>query len=128
MNYNHLAKNIQKKLTKYGQSVTLRQFSLGGSDYDPATQTATLPASVDNIRKALVADQPATRMGPQYGVNLKTNTLITDTEKWLYLDAIGPAPRMQDQVLLNGSFFTIVDVQVTSPAGIPLFYILVLRT
>lgn len=127
MNYNRIAINIQKKLSKYGQSVTLRQFSVGGSDYDPATQVASLPASVETIRKALPADQPATRMGPQYGMNLKANTLITDTEKWLYLDARGSTPKMQDQVLLNGAWFSIVDVQVTAPGGIPLFYILVLR-
>lgn len=127
MNYNRIAKNVLKALTKYGQSVTLRQYSVGGSDYDPATQSASLPAPVDTIRKGLVTDQPGTRIGPQYGTNQKPGTLIQDGEKWLYIDAIGPSPKVQDQMIVNGVMFTIADVQVTGPGGIPLFYLVVLR-
>lgn len=127
MDYNRIAKNVTRSLTKYGQSVTLRQYSVGGGNYDPASQSATLPTPIDSIRKGLVTDQPGTRIGPQYGTNQKANSLIQDGEKWLYVDAMGPAPRMQDQMIVNGVMYTIADVQVTGPGGIPLFYLVVLR-
>lgn len=127
MDYNRIAKNVMRSLTKYGQSVTLRQYSVGGGNYDPASQSAMLPTPIDSIRKGLVTDQPGTRIGPQYGTNQKANSLIQDGEKWLYVDAMGPAPRMQDQMIVNGIMFTIADVQVTGPGGIPLFYLVVLR-
>lgn len=129
MNYARIAKNVLKSLTKFGQNITLRQYSVGGSDYDPATQgtTTAMDTYTDTIRKGLVTDQPGTRIGPQYGTNMKTNTLIQDGEKWLYVDAIGVAPKVQDHMLVNGVEYAIADVQVTGPGGIPLFYLVVLR-
>lgn len=127
VDYNRIAKRVLQSLTKYGQSITLRQYSVGGSDYDAATQSTSLPIPVDSIRKGLITDQPGTRIGPQYGSNQKANTLIQEGEKWLYVDAIGPAPRVQDHIIVSGVQYCIVDVQVTGPGGIPLFYLVVCR-
>lgn len=129
MNYNRIAKNVSKALTKNGQSVILRQYSVGGGDYDPATQTTspTMDSYIDFVRKALTTDQPGTRIGPQYGTNMQKGTLIQDSEKWMYLDAAGPAPRMQDHMIIQNIEYSIVDVQVADPGGIPLYYLIVCR-
>lgn len=129
MDYNRIARNVLRQLTKYGQNVTLRQYSVGGGDYDTITQTTSSAVDnyVDSTRKGLVTDQPGTRIGPQYGTNVKTNTLIQDGEKWLYIDPNGPAPRPQDHMIVNGVQYAVADVQVTAPGGIPLLYLVVLR-
>jgi hypothetical protein len=129
MDYNKLAARVLKSLRKYGQNVTLRQYSVGGGEYDSNTQTASIRGgpSTDSVRKGLVTDQPGTRIGPQYGTNLKPNTLIQDGEKWVYVDAIGVAPKIQDHMIVNGVEYNIADVQVTAPGGIAVFYLLVLR-
>lgn len=129
VNYNRIAKNVLKSLTKYGQDITLRQYSVGGSDYDPATQgtTVAMETFVDTIRKGLTTDQPGTRIGPQYGTNTKTDTLIQDSERWVYLDAFGAAPKVQDHMLFGGFEYAVADVQVTGPGGVALFYLVVLR-
>lgn len=127
MNYNRLADRVLLKLTKYGRKVTLRQVFVGG-DYDPATQTASSVASVvDTVRTALVTDQPSKRIGPQYGVNLKAGTLIQDGEKWVYLDAKGAPPKIQDRMVIGEVEYAIVDVQSISPGEIPVVYLVVLR-
>jgi hypothetical protein len=129
MDYAKTARSVQKTLARYGQSVTLRRYSVGGGDYRPGNQVANLAggAPVDSIRKALVTEQPGTRIGPQYGVNLKEGTLIQNAEKWLYMDAIGIEPRPNDKVIINGVEFMVVDVQGTAPGGTVLFYLIVLR-
>lgn len=127
MDYNRLADRVLKQLTKYGRNVTLRQYFIGG-DYDPATQKASSVAStVDSIRKALVTDQPSKRIGPQYGVNLKAGSLIQDGEKWVYLDAKGSPPKIQDHMIIGEVEYAIVDVQSISPGEVPVVYLVVLR-
>jgi hypothetical protein len=129
MDYNKIAARVLKSFTKYGQDIILRQYSVGGGEYDPQTQTASVSGGTptNTTRKGLVTDQPGTRIGPQYGTNAKQNTLIQDGEKWVYIDAIGPAPKIQDHVILGGIEYAVADVQVTGPAGIPVFYLVVLR-
>lgn len=129
MNYNRIAQTVLNALTKNGQDVTLRQYSVGGGDYDPSTQSAgaVIDGWVDSVRKCLPTDQPGTRIGPQYGTNQKANSLIQDGEKWLYLAPQGPVPKIQDHMILNGVEYAIADVQVTAPGGIALFYLVVLR-
>lgn len=129
MDYNKIAARVLKSFTKYGQDIILRQYSVGGGEYDPATQTASVSGGTvtNTTRKGLVTDQPGTRIGPQYGVNVKKNTLIQDGEKWVYVDAIGPAPKIQDHMIISGVEYAVVDVQVTGPGGIAVFYLVVLR-
>lgn len=118
-------------LTKYGQSVTLRPYSAGGGDYNPSTGAAAPSGpegALDETRKALTADQPGSQIQRHFGQTNQTDTLIQTGEKWVYLDANGRAPCLQDHVLINSIDYVVIGVQVTDPGGVPLFYLLILRT
>lgn len=129
MDYTKMAKGVAKKLGVYGMSVTLRQYHEGSGEYDPSTLSVPAQAAppVDTMRKALITEQPGSRIGPQYGTNTKKDTLIQDAEKWIYMDALGVRPRPNDKVIVSGVEFTIADVQETAPGGTALFYLVVLR-
>lgn len=129
--YSRLAETSSVLLKKYGRPVTLRVFTPGGGgSYDPNTGTAVAnsqPKTKDTTRSGLVVDAPQNRVGPQYGTNFKENTLIQDHNKWMYMDADGPAPTLQDFVVLNNVQLKIYDVQVIGPGAVPLLYLLVMR-
>jgi len=128
--YDRMSALALKQLTKYGQSVTLRPFSQGGGDYDPNTGAAT-PDGADGVedesRKALVTDQPGSQIAQRFGQTLQNGTLLQSTDKWLYMDADGQVPKLQDHVIFDNTDFSIINVQVTSPGGTPILYLLVLR-
>ena len=127
--YPNLLKTSTRLLGKFGQTVTLKQYTVGGGDYNVATGKANPTTSIatSTIRKAIISDAPGKRIGPQYGVTREKNSLIQDTDKWIYLDANGAAPRLQDHIILDDIEFTIIDVQTSKPGGLALMYLLVLR-
>lgn len=129
MDYAKIARGVSKKLAVYGQSVTLRQLPEGVGVYDPSTLSVPIQSlqPTETIRKALITEQPGSRIGPQYGTNTKPNTLIQDAEKWIYMDTNGARPRPNDKVVISSIEFVVADVQETAPGGIPLFYLVVLR-
>ena len=125
--YSKLAITALRLLTKYGAEVTLRQSSVGGADYDPGTGAATPEADVDTTRKALLLDQPGSQISQRFGNNNQANSLIQQGEKWLYMDANGVAPELQDKIIINSVKYTIIDSQEMGPGGIPLLYMIVAR-
>lgn len=129
--YDRMSGTVLNLLSRFGQTVTLRSFTPGGGGkYDPNTGKAASNSQAktkDSQRKAVVVDAPQNRVGPEYGQNLKEGTLIQDHNKWIYMDAKGSAPTVQDFVIINGIQFKIYDVQMIGPGGIPLYYLLVLR-
>ena len=108
----------------------LRQFSEGNADYDPDTGKAILEggSSTDAERKGLVLDQPGTQISQRFGNNMQANSLVQQKEKWLYLDALGPKPAMQDTLIVDQVEFAIIDVQEMGPGGVPLLYMIVVRS
>lgn len=127
--YSDLAETSLEMLTEFGASVTLRAFSVGGSDYDPNTGLASASSGyTDSTRKGLLLDQPGSQIQRKFGETMGSNSLIQNAEKWVYLDASGNAPRLQDHLIVQGLEYTIVDVQVTAPSGVPLLYLLVLKS
>jgi hypothetical protein len=128
--YDKLALVALRLLTKYGTDVVLRQLSAGGGDYDPSTGEA-IPegndGSSDSKRKALVLDQPGTQISQRFGSTLQSNNLIQQGEKWLYMDAKGAPPVMQDKLILTGIEYVIIDVQEYGPGAVPILYLLVVR-
>lgn len=128
MDYNRLAQRVVVQIAKYGRDITLRQYPMGSSSYDPTNLTvgsdATTPA--EYTLKGLVTDQPGKRIGPQYGTNMKKGSLIEDGQKWIYINGTGPKPRPNDKVILGNIEYTIDDVQETAPGGVVLLYLLVL--
>ena len=128
--YPRLAASSLRLLTKYGQSVTLRQYSVGGGDYSPATGGA-IPTGVlgqnDSIRRGLIVDAPSNRISQKFGQTIEKNSLIQDNDKWMYLDPIGARPSLQDHIITSMLEYSIVDIQEINPAGTPVLFMLVLR-
>lgn len=126
MDYNRIAQTVLTLLKKHGQDVVLRKTT--GGTYNALTQKKDgITVSVDEPRKAVIMDQPGTRIGPQYGTNLQPGTLIRKSEKWIYMDGNGAEPLPNDKVLIGDKMFNVVDSQVTAPGGTALFYLVVLR-
>jgi hypothetical protein len=125
--YSKLATTALRLLTKYGAEVTLRQSSVGSGDYDPPTGAVTREADVDTTRKALLLDQPGSQISQRFGNNNQANSLVQQGEKWLYIDANGVAPALQDKIIISHVKYTIVDVQEMGPGGIAVLYMIVVR-
>lgn len=129
MDYNKLAATTLRLLTNYGQSAILRPMSLGV--YDSNTGTVTQDGSTgayDETRKVLPTDQPGQRIAQQFGQTLQNGTMLQRSDKWVYVDASGRKPNLQDLMILGGVSYNIIDVQETNPGGIALLYLVVLRT
>jgi hypothetical protein len=126
--YSKLAATSLKLLTKYGRPVTLRQYSASGGDYDPNTGKATLATFIDSIRNCVVADQPGNQIAVRFGLTMEASTLMQNKNKWIYMDAKGAQPQLQDHIIFDGVDYTIVSSQATSPGGTPLLYLIVLES
>jgi hypothetical protein len=128
--YSDMAQTALDMLTEFGQPIVLRKFSQGGGDYNPATGIGSpkgRTGSNDYTRSGLIVDAPGNKTGPQYGVTFQVGTLIQDTDKWMYMDAIGLPPKPQDHVIVQGIEFTLIDFQQINPAGTPVIYLLIMR-
>lgn len=129
--YSELADTVVEMLTEFGAPVTLHLLSQSGGDYDPNTQVASpigASGTYDETRYALVCDQPGSQISIHFGQTLQNGTMIQASDKWIYMDANGSAPRLGFGVTFDSIRYTIVDVQVTGPGLVPLYYLLVLRT
>lgn len=132
--YSEISDLVLEMLTEFGTSVTLRRYSQGGGNYNPDT-TISVPLGItgtyDETRKALLADQPGSQISIHFGQTLQNGSLVQSSDKWVYMDASGSAPTLQDHVILGSSDlpidYSIINVQVTSPGGVPVLYLLVLR-
>lgn len=114
--YAELAIIAASLLSEFGQSVTLRNFSVGG--YDPLTGTAA-PTTSDVMRKAVPFDFGA-------GQTLGTGGLIQAGDKRLLLE-VGVVPSLEDHILFGGMEYVIKGVGEVNPAGVPVVYDLHLR-
>lgn len=128
--YNRAIATTLRMLTKYGRTVTLRPYSVASSDYNPSTgqgAPAGEDGSFDTIRRALETDQPGTQISQRFGDTLQNGTLVQSNDKWLYMDAVGAEPHLQDHILMDNINYMIINVQTTKPSGLAVFYLLVLR-
>lgn len=122
--YARSAATALRMLKKYGMPVTLRRTSVG--NYDTSTLGATVQTN-DSIRNILKLDQPGSQIAQRFGSNYENDTLRERNEKWAYMDANGPAPQLQDRVIIEGIEFVILDVQAVGPSGVNVIYQLVMR-
>lgn len=125
--YPKLAATALNLLSKFGQVVILRRYPVGGGTYDPVTGVTTAN-TIDESRKAIVTDPPGSRLGPTYGRQLQNGTLVQDADRWMYMDANGMEPRPQDHMVVQGFEYTIIDVQMIGPGGVPVVYLVAIRT
>lgn len=115
--YAHTAATSLKLLTRFGQNVTRRSYTVG--TYDPATGAATT-STADTTRKGVLLDFGA-------GQTLERGTLIQGGDKRLLLDA-DAAPDPQDHFIVGGIEYVIVSIGEVNPAGTPVLYDIHLRT
>lgn len=130
MDYNRMAQTTKRLIRENGMQVLLRRQGQGSADYDPSTggtDAVGADGSFEQPRYLLKLDQPGSQIAQRFGVNRMAETLIDRNEKWAYMDADGDAPKLNDKVIMEGIEFTLLDVQVCGPSGIPVFYQLVMR-
>lgn len=128
--YDKLAATAFRLLNRYGTKMILRQLSSSSADYDPSTGIGSpsgIDGSTDADRKGLVLDQPGSQISQRFGTNNQGNTLIQQGEKWLYLDAKGSEPAIEDKIIIKDIEYTIIDVQEIGPGGVAILYMLVVR-
>jgi len=122
--YDRAAATTLRMIKQYGMPVTLRRQSVG--NYDPSTLGATVQTE-DSTRYMLKLDQPGSQIAQRFGSNFEKETLRERNEKWGYMDANGPAPQLQDRIIMEGIEYTLQDVQMCGPGGKVVFYQLVMR-
>lgn len=117
--YTRLAATALRLLTKYGQPVTLRNYTAGV--YSPALGTAT-PQTADSTRQCAVFDYPN-------GQFLDPSSLIQSGDKKGLMDANGAAPSLEDHIITaDGIEYVIKQIKTLAPAGAAVIHELQLRT
>lgn len=130
--YNRMAKTGLRLLKARGRPVILRMFTPGGGGrYNPATGGAVVnsqPSTKDETRYAVLMDAPEGRVGLQYGLTAQQGTLIAEGQKWIYLDAKGAEPTLKHQVVVDNKTYDVVNVIAYAPSGVPVLYLLTVKT
>ena len=116
VDYVKSAATATRLITKFGQSVTLRHYTIG--TYDPATGLNTVTTS-DVTAKAVVFD-----FGK--GQTLQAGNLIQAGDKQALM-AITQTPALQDHVIVGGKEYVILGIGEVNPAGTVIIYDLHLR-
>jgi len=115
-------------LSDFGQNATLiRKSKATGANYDPTTGGIVDSSQLTETRKIVPLDSPTSkRVQNSYGTTTENGVLEQTTQKWVYMDAKGSVPRLQDYVIIQGIKYTIFDFQVINPGGIDIIYLVVL--
>lgn len=108
--YEGMAKTATNLITKFGKAVTFKRET--GGTYDPVTG-ATTPPVVELFYPP----------GIWQTINAENidGTLIQAGDRMVVIDA-SFAPEMTDKVLINSTYWNIVNISDKNPAGIPLAY------
>lgn len=115
--YDRISKTALKVIKKYGQVVTITRRTQGA--YNPATSTAPVTETTETGRGVVYDYKDAEVDG----------TMVQRGDSKLLLSSIGiTKPTVNDvATLANGDKFTILDVDVVSPAGTDVVYICQIR-
>ena len=116
VDYVQTAATATRLISKFGQSVTLRHYTIG--TYDPATGLNAVTTS-DVTAKAAIFDFSK-------GQTLQPGSLIQAGDKQ-GLMAVTQTPALQDHVIVGGKDYVIISLGELTPAGIPVIYNLHLR-
>lgn len=115
MNYSALATTVTNLIASFGQTVTLRNFTVGAYSNGEATITPS--------------DQTGSGVLLQYKDKEIDGTVIRYGDRKLFLSVDGiTAPTLDSRVIINSEVWLIVSpAEQINPAGTPLVYILHLR-
>jgi hypothetical protein len=123
MNYSGIAKNVLAALKSAGQQVLITHTT--PSAYDPAAGYSAPTTASEFGYGAILLQSPKTPTDV-----VIPNTMVLAQERHLFLAASGLtfAPSLGDTITLATSeTFTVVDLIVFTPAGVPLYYDLTLQ-
>ena len=115
-NYSKSAATALKLLTKFGRTVTRRNYTTG--TYNPATG-ANAVTYADTTWKGALLDFGA-------GKTVERGGLIQVGDKQLLLEA-GASPQLEDHILVGTDEYAIVSIGELNPAGTVVLFDLHLR-
>lgn len=118
--YSEMSATALELLTEFGQTVTLRKVTTGA--YNPSTGTST-PTVTLSSRKAAVFDYNEFLHGMQHPYGLA----IEAGDRRCYMDANGPDPALNDQVVIGDVVWSIKNVKSINPAGTSVLHDLQIR-
>lgn len=113
--YTELQAEASVLLAEYGRPMLLRR--PGVSTIDPVTDEEVSSPPVD---------QPCTGIATSYQTNLIDGTRIKSGDRKVILTAEQP-PQMADTLVIDGTSWTLVDIDTKQPAETVLVYILQVR-
>ena len=116
VDYVKSAATATRLITKFGQSVTLRHYTIG--TYSTTTGLNTVTTS-DVTAKAAIFDFAQ-------GQTLQAGNLIQSGDKQALM-AVTQTPAMQDHVIVGGKEYVILSLGELNPAGTVVMYDLHLR-
>lgn len=105
-----------KMLTKFGGEVTLREVKPGA--YNPVTEEF----------EQEIVDTLCIGVKFNYQIDIIDGIQIQKTDQELYLATQGaPRPTLDHTVVIDGTSYTVIAVQVIEPYDVPILYILQIR-
>ncbi len=115
MDYDALAETTTRLLTAHGQAITLRRTSGG-----------TYTASTDTYSGQTTTTLSAYGVVTNYRADQIDGSAIRRGDRRLVLDA-SVTPTQADEVLLDGAYWSIVNIEAKNPAGTPISYVVQVR-
>jgi hypothetical protein len=114
--YSGLASTAAALLKSKGQ--LLKMWVMAESSYDPVTGTVIPGAETSVSVYGVVSDMPLDQV---------PGTLIQSGDRKVIVDASGGDPNDFDSIEIGGERNTILNSRVTSPAGTPVIYTVLVR-
>lgn len=112
--YDRLAATAAALLEKYGQDVTVRNYTTG--TYNPATGQNAMTSSDSTRKGALFSFGKGQALGP--------GGLVQVGDKKLLLEAGSSAPSLEDNIVVGGEVYVVKGIEPADPAGTPVLYTL----
>lgn len=125
--YDDIQATAISMVREFGTTVTHKPFAVAPGNYDETTGIGTPVTSASFSRLALLTEQPGNRINSRDGQILQDGSLVQRGDKWVYMVSDAQAPQLQDVFTVNGFDYSCKDVQVYSPSGQDLLYLIVMR-
>lgn len=110
-----MAGTATELLAEFGAPVTIRRVT--GGTYSPSTDTTSGATTTDLTATGLVRDYRASQVD---------GTVILRGDRELVLDAT-VTPTVDDTVLIDSAYWSVVNVRSINPAGTPVAYFVQVR-
>ncbi|WP_434134368.1 hypothetical protein JQR88_10870 [Pseudomonas luteola] len=118
--YEHMNQVALTLVGRFGQTVTLQRTEAG--EYDPETGTTGDGVAEEQPVQGILLDYE--------GIEFQNNTQIQQGDKKLKIAAkdLQWPPELANKAVIQGKAYSVINVNETNPAGIPLVYTLQVRS